>query len=65
MNVYITMQENDHYVYYNVAKMIVIPNGYPASTATRECSPDQKGAQEVCELTDGFILTRVNCVEEN
>ena len=43
---------------------VATPNGCPASTAPRVCSPDQKGAQEVCEPTGGFIITRVGHVQK-
>ncbi|XP_023511563.1 polygalacturonase-like [Cucurbita pepo subsp. pepo] len=47
------MQENDHYVYYNIVVKVATPNGCLASTATRECSSDQKGVQKVCKPTGG------------
>ena len=59
---YTMRQGNDHYVYHNAAMMAAIPNGCMTSTTTRECSPDQKGVQEVCELTDVSILARVDRV---
>ena len=59
---YVTRQGNNHYVYYNAAMIVAIPDECPTSTATRECSPVQKRAQEVCEPTGGSILTRMNCV---
>ncbi|KAG7022326.1 hypothetical protein SDJN02_16057, partial [Cucurbita argyrosperma subsp. argyrosperma] len=40
------MQGNDHYVYHNAAMVVAIPNGYPTSTTTRECSSDQKWVME-------------------
>ena len=39
--------------------MVAIPNGCPTSTTPKECSPDKKEAQEVCEPTGGSILTRL------
>ena len=53
-----TRQGNDHYVY-NASLTVATTNGCPASTVTRECSPDKKEAQEVCKPTGGSILTRV------
>ena len=61
-NAYATRQGNDLYVYHNAVVTVVIPNGCPLSIATRECSPDHKGAQEVCKLTGGSILARVDYV---
>ena len=61
-NMYTTRQENDRYVYHNVAMTVVIPNGRTASTTTRECSFDQKWAPEVCESTGGSIIARVGRV---
>ena len=40
----------------------VTPNGCPTSTTTRECSPDQKGVEEVCKPTSRSILERVDHV---
>ena len=41
-NTYTTRQESVLYVYHNAAVTVVIANGCLASTAPRECSPDQK-----------------------
>ena len=46
-SVYATRQENDHYVSHNVDTTVAIPNRCPTPTATRECSPNKKGTQEV------------------
>ena len=40
------------------------PNGCPTSTTPIVCSPDQKGAQEVCKPTGGSILARMGRVQD-
>ena len=59
-NAYATRQGNDLYIYHNALVTVVIPNGCPPSTTTKECSPDQKGAQQVCKLTGGSMLARMD-----
>ena len=54
-------QKNDHYVYYN-ATTIAMPKRSPTSTTPENSHPTMKGAQEVCESTDGFVLTYVDHV---
>ena len=56
-NAYNTRQGDDHYICYNATK-VAIPNRCLTSTALR-CSRDKKRAEEVCELTGGFIFVRV------
>ena len=43
-------------------RRLLFLNRCPTSTATRECSLDKKGAQEVYELAGGSILGRVDHV---
>ena len=59
---YTTRQGNVHYVYHNTVVTVAIPYGCSASKAPGECSLDQKGAEEVCELTSGSIFARVDRV---
>ena len=59
---YATRQRNVHYVCHNAAVTIATPNGCPTSTTTKECSPEKKMAQEVCESTSRFTLARVDGV---
>ena len=59
---YVMRQENDHYVYHITAMTVAIRNGCPASTATKECSLNHKGAQEVWEPTSESILALVDHV---
>ena len=71
-NAYAMRQENEHYVYHNAVMMVAIPNGYPASTATKECSPDQKKSPggvltdwlvhaHTCGLCVGKLSTHSSC----
>ena len=60
-NTYITRQENDNDVYRNVV-MVAIPNRCLTSTTPENAHLTKKEVQEVCELTSGSILARVNYV---
>ena len=57
-----TRQENVHYVYHNVAVMITILMGVQHQQLPVNAHSTRKGAKEVCEPTDGFILARVDRV---